>query len=340
MGVDAYKEDFEHIELFGKPGLFTNARIDRDTLPDGWHCYDLRGSDYDPGKPITVEDQVFVNHAGTVLLPEPVQFEAGKDRCYIHDGLNFLGEDMTVKAFCEAHALKAPLFPRLYQPSPAYSNEAGLFYAMTPEEDEELGCIGHVRMDFGKNGKEFHHTWHPRGPVELNSPAFKSELDMVMTVLRRSVLKDLPAMSKYCCEHGGEIDGGWRQNYGYVIQTEQYGYYLRCSPGQGDYHAYLTCFDLHVQEMNQEKNLVGRLTFSTGETVGYTDADEFLMAFEKELAYGNYYGTKYELLTDDPQVRKGVDDVLYDLFGEENPRSLEDYKTPKPSQNTMTMGGM
>lgn len=46
----------------------------------------------------------------------------------------------------------------------------------------------------------------------------------------------------------------------------------------------------------------------------------------------------YETLTDDPAIRKQVDDILYDLYGEENPRPLEDYEnTP---QEGMTMGGM
>ena len=45
-----------------------------------------------------------------------------------------------------------------------------------PEEDKRLGTIGHVRMDFGRSGNEFWHTWWPRGPEELNSPAFKAEL--------------------------------------------------------------------------------------------------------------------------------------------------------------------
>lgn len=61
-GEDAYKEDYEHIELFDVPGLFTNSRIDRETVPAGWYCYDLRGSDDDPGDPTTVEEQVTVNH--------------------------------------------------------------------------------------------------------------------------------------------------------------------------------------------------------------------------------------------------------------------------------------
>ena len=34
MSVNAFTEEYEYIELFGKPGLFTNARIDRDTVPE------------------------------------------------------------------------------------------------------------------------------------------------------------------------------------------------------------------------------------------------------------------------------------------------------------------
>ena len=42
-----------------------------------------------------------------------------------------------------------------YALRPASQEEAGLFYAMSPEDDAELGCIGHVRIDFGRSGKEF-----------------------------------------------------------------------------------------------------------------------------------------------------------------------------------------
>ena len=65
MSVNAREEEYEYVELFGKPALFTNSRIDRDTVPEGWYAYDLRGSDYDPGEPVTVEPKVGVNS------PEP-----------------------------------------------------------------------------------------------------------------------------------------------------------------------------------------------------------------------------------------------------------------------------
>ena len=47
MALNAKKEMFDHIELFGKPALFTNFRIDRSTVPENWYCYDFRGSDSD-----------------------------------------------------------------------------------------------------------------------------------------------------------------------------------------------------------------------------------------------------------------------------------------------------
>lgn len=119
----------------------------------------------------------------------------------------------------------------------------------------ELGTIGHLRIDFESGGKEFWHTWWPRGKEELNSSAFREELEELVNELRENgPLNDLSAMYNYCADHNGEISGGWRQNYGYVMETENYRYCLRCSPGQGDYHAYLTAFDLRVQQMNMRQS--------------------------------------------------------------------------------------
>ena len=227
-----------------------------------------------------------------------------------------------------------------FQIRPASPEEAGLFYAQLPAEDQRLGAIGHVRMDFGRSGNEFWHTWWPRGPEELNSPAFKSELQEVVDELRESVLKNRFAMERYCYGHGGKISGGWVQNYGYIIETENYRYCLRCNPSPGDYNAYLTAFDLNVQRQNmarKEKPLVGRVTFVNGDTQEFTDAEAYLRCIEDELPDRPITGFRYETLTDDPAVRKGVDDILFNLCGEENPCRLEDYETPDQG---MKMGGM
>ena len=44
------------------------------------------------------------------------------------------------------------------------------------------------------------------------------------------------------------------------------------------------------------------------------------------------------MLTDDPTVRKQVDDMIFDFYGEEAPCRQEDHE-PRPEQG-MTFGGM
>lgn len=253
MSVDARKEEFEHVELFGKSALFTDSRISRFTVPQGWFCYDLRGSDYDPGRPIMVENKVAVNHAGSILTPTDLKLNQQEDhRISIKNGLNFLGECLTLEQFCEEHGLEYPAENRKYVPRPASPSEAGLFYALKPELDKLLGGIGHLRMDFGRNGEEFWTSWFDHGSGDLNSQEFKKEIDEVVNELRQTVLRDRAAMRSYCAESGGELGEslGIRQ-HGYVVETENYRYCLRCKPQEGDYDGYLWCFDKRVQEMNQ-----------------------------------------------------------------------------------------
>ena len=90
--------------------------------------------------------------------------------------------------------------------------------------------------------------------------------------------------------------------------------------------------------MAQEKPIIGKVSFVNGETLAYTDPTIFLQVIKDELPYKPTSGFQYEVLTDDPAVRKGADDILYDLFGEKNPRPLEDYE--HAPEQSMTMGGM
>ena len=66
------------------------------------YCYDLRGSDYDPGEPVCVEEQVVVNHAGSVLLTEPLELaEDGRLNLTEEEGLNFVGGFSTLTQFLQ-----------------------------------------------------------------------------------------------------------------------------------------------------------------------------------------------------------------------------------------------
>ena len=78
--------------------------------------------------------------------------------------------------------------------------------------------------------------------------------------------------------------------------------------------------------------LVGKVTFVGDDDISYDDADAFLDCIREELPYRDTTGFRYEVLTDDPTVRKAVKDILFDFFDVEEPCEEEDY--------TQTMGGM
>lgn len=246
MRANAREEKFKHIELFGKPALFTDSRIDRATVPAGFYCYDLRGADRHPEKPSTVENNVTVNHAGTVLTTEPVGFENGEDYKQISGKLKFLRKNLDLTQFCEIHGLTLPPDNRKFILRPASPDEAGLFYSME-ETDAEMGTVGHLRMDFGRGGDEFWSTWWPHNGDELNTPAFKAELGEFVNEMRRvGPLQSRSAMSSCCYELGGKISDN---HHGFVAESEHYRYCLRCFPRQGEYDGYLYIYDKRQQEM-------------------------------------------------------------------------------------------
>lgn len=202
---------------------------------------------------------------------------------------------------------------------PASQEEAGLFYS-DEKQDEVLGTVGHLRIDFGSGGKSFWSTWWPHNSDQFNTPEFKRELQQIVDTLRRNgPLQSLSAMSSYCWTHGGEISTNDRV-YGYIAETEHYRFCLRCTPRPGDYQGYLYCYDLREQQMRQRERLVGQVTYANGEQQEFTDPQEYLRTIQEELPYRNTTGFRHETLTDDPSVREAVDDILWDFVGEENPR--------------------
>ncbi len=216
-----------------------------------------------------------------------------------------------------------------YALRPASPEEAGLFYALDPEKGAELGDIGLLRMDFGRSGKQFYTTWFDHGSGELNTREFKTEIDQVVNALREGVLKDRASMRRFCSENGGKLSESYGiRQYGYIYESEHYRYCLRCKPQEGDYDGYLWCYDKRVQEMAMKENVIGRIRFFDAEELEYTAPDKYVAALKEALEYLSPLAIHYETLTDDPQVRKAVDDALYDVCGEENPRTLEDYLHP------------
>ncbi len=267
MSINIYKDQMQKARLFGIPVLYSRQPIPREDVPLGWYCYDLCGTAEDPEKAYRLVDQAEKNHSGSVLSRLSLKNGKAQSRL-VKDGFELTCVSVSLKKFCEDEKICCPETPLRHMLRPASPDEAGLFYAQTPEKDEEMGAVGHVRIDFGHGGKEgFYHTWWPRGPQELNTQAFQDELGRVVNDLRKSVLKDLSSMRRYCCGSGGAIEGGTCcQNYGFTLETDRYTYRLRCNPIEGDYQAYLSCFDKQAQkqehDLTDQQQKMGGMTFA------------------------------------------------------------------------------
>lgn len=101
MKLNANTEGFEVVEFLGKRALFTSMRIDRETVPDGAYCYDVRHADEDGMVAAEIKPYVMVNHMGSILMAEPLKMvDSG---CLIlDDDINFVEGHFTLAEFMAA----------------------------------------------------------------------------------------------------------------------------------------------------------------------------------------------------------------------------------------------
>ena len=147
-------EELQEIEIFDKPGLFSNGRLRDEDVPDGLYRYDLRGSDYDPGQPITVEKTVVVNHAASVLMAEELDLGAEGRLELGEEGLNFTGAELTVREFMEEQQQKRNGLIHGDSDHIAVEGHIGTWYAVDETEVGgekffllEHGVMSNVRFD-------------------------------------------------------------------------------------------------------------------------------------------------------------------------------------------------
>lgn len=95
-------EAYQQIELLGKPALFSNDRLADTDIPQGMYCYHLRHSD-DGGRFCSVEPKVGVNHGGSVITKEPLDFGKQGYISFTEDTEpNFTGEEQTLGEFLKS----------------------------------------------------------------------------------------------------------------------------------------------------------------------------------------------------------------------------------------------
>ena len=93
-----------------------------------------------------------------------------------------------------------------------------------------------------------------------------------------------------------------------------------------------------LQHMLDEQPIAGRVTFAGGEMWSFTDARKYLQTVREELPFQAVTGFRCETLADDPAVRKAVDDMICELYGEENPCALADCGKTGTAMGSMKFG--
>ena len=93
-----------------------------------------------------------------------------------------------------------------------------------------------------------------------------------------------------------------------------------------------------MTKTSTDAQIVGSVSFINGDARQFTDSKEYLDCICEELPHEATTGFRFRTITQDPAVRKAVDDIVFDLYGEENPCSEEDYNLALSEE--MQMGGM
>lgn len=98
------EEKLDVIEVLDRRALFSNGRLMPEQIPEGLYAYDLRHSD-DGDRFCSIEPKVGVNHGGTVLMRDILDFgESGYIPLDEDTEPNFLGDEMTPSEFAEEEA--------------------------------------------------------------------------------------------------------------------------------------------------------------------------------------------------------------------------------------------
>ncbi len=91
--IPTCNDEFELVELFGKPALFTNERLTPEKVPHGLNLYHLRESDSGL-RFASIEPSVVVNHGGSIVTSETIDFGKQGFISFTEDtSPNFIGGD-------------------------------------------------------------------------------------------------------------------------------------------------------------------------------------------------------------------------------------------------------
>lgn len=110
MSVNIYKDELQNVWLFGQSVLYTTQPVPREEVPEGWYCYDLRGTAGDPERPRELVDRAGQNFAGTILSDVPLMRGHTQSKL-VRDNFWLTGVPATLADFCAEEGITCPKPP-------------------------------------------------------------------------------------------------------------------------------------------------------------------------------------------------------------------------------------
>lgn len=95
--INANEDTYELVMADQYLVLFTNARINRDSVPKELFCYDVRHDDEGRGIACEIKPYVLVNHWGTILSKTEIPMPDGY--LILEDDFDYLGVSMDIETF-------------------------------------------------------------------------------------------------------------------------------------------------------------------------------------------------------------------------------------------------
>lgn len=89
--------DYQYMEVLGVEGVFSNLRIQRDSLPAGFHKYSLRGGD--ESLCCQIAEEIMANHTGDFITKKPLDLGPDKSKTLREDDWHFTDQKFDFEGF-------------------------------------------------------------------------------------------------------------------------------------------------------------------------------------------------------------------------------------------------
>lgn len=100
--INARQELFQEVNIKDNIALFTELRIDPNTIPSNVKIYELRHGD-DNSYPETIEKQVAINFFGTILLLNEIGLDEENKLSLNYEDFGFIEEEVTLECYLKTY---------------------------------------------------------------------------------------------------------------------------------------------------------------------------------------------------------------------------------------------